>query len=49
VRFVELRQVLPPATALPFEVVLPGRTVIRVGAQFDPSALEQLVKTLSRC
>jgi len=49
VRFVELRHVSPPAPALPFEVVLPGHTVIRVGAQFDPAALEQLVKTLARC
>jgi len=49
VRFVELRQVSPPANAPPFEIVLPGHTVIRVGAQFDPTALEQLVKTLSRC
>jgi hypothetical protein len=49
VRFVELRQVSPPAPVAPFEVVLPDRTVIRVGAQFDPAALEQLVKTLARC
>jgi hypothetical protein len=49
VRFVELRQGLSPANALPFEIVLPGHTVIRVGAPFDPMALEQLVKTLARC
>lgn len=51
-RFIEVRPVAPTApttTAAPFEVVLPTRTVIRVGAVFDPTALEQLVKTLWRC